>query len=217
MILLSPSCHTFKLLKPQTLFFVFLYFSFFLHSLLSFLTGKICNCYTFDSPKLSWWDTPVADIITSCSVVHGKLRSCGGEPELKSRDGAQLTLQSAKYVALSCNVISRLVVPASLHWVGENILEKTSKENEPLQYNGFPHCNKLCLPNEQWMCNFCRTGLVQSILLFLEVVTWASTRVLWVRIGLLWLLFILAGFPMNKGVPGPEQIVELPPIGSRKM
>ena len=48
----------------------------------------------------------MADIITGQSVVHGKLRFCGVEPGLKSRDGAQLTVQSAKYVAVSLGVVS---------------------------------------------------------------------------------------------------------------
>lgn len=48
----------------------------------------------------------MADIITGQSVVHGKLHFCGGEPGLKSRDGAQLTVQSAKYVLISLGVVS---------------------------------------------------------------------------------------------------------------
>jgi len=47
----------------------------------------------------------VADILTAQPVVHGKLHFCGGESGLKSRHGAQLTAQSAKYVAVSLGVV----------------------------------------------------------------------------------------------------------------
>lgn len=74
----------------------------------------------------------MTDTITGQSVVNGKLHFCGGEPGLKSRDGAQLTVQSAKCVAVSLGVVSRLVVATSLCGVGENILEKMCKESYPL-------------------------------------------------------------------------------------
>lgn len=48
----------------------------------------------------------MTDTITGQSVVHGKLHLCGGEPGLKSRDGAQFTVQSAKRVAVSPGVVS---------------------------------------------------------------------------------------------------------------
>lgn len=46
------------------------------------------------------------DIITGQPVVHGKLHFCGGELGLKSRDGAQLTVQSAKHATVSLGVVS---------------------------------------------------------------------------------------------------------------
>lgn len=46
---------------------------------------------------------------------------------LKSSDGAQLTLQSATYVAISFYLVSCLVSPTSLHGVGKNIVEKMFK------------------------------------------------------------------------------------------
>lgn len=57
-------------------------------------------------------------------VVHSKLHFCGEESGLKSRDGAQLTMQSAICVAVSFYLVSCVVSPISLCGIRENIFEK---------------------------------------------------------------------------------------------
>lgn len=127
MVTLSLLGRTYFLVtKKWDLLFVFLYFSYFLHLLLSFyfLIGRKWNWCTYDYPKLSWWVTHVADIIIGHPVVHGKLHLFGEESGLKSRNGAQLTMQSAIYVAIAFYLVSCLIAPTSLCGVQENIFKK---------------------------------------------------------------------------------------------
>lgn len=86
--------------------------------------GRKWNWCKYDYPKLSWWVTHVADIIIGHWEVHGKLHFFGEESGLKLRDGAQLTMQWAIYVAISLYLVSRLVAPTSLCGVRENIFRK---------------------------------------------------------------------------------------------
>lgn len=75
-----------------------------------------------------------------------------------------------------------------LAWAYEKMsLRKCAKRVIFCNMVDFPIAVNPDVCTELWMHTLCRTGLVRSFLLFLEVVICVSTLVLWVSIGLLWL------------------------------